>query len=265
MKITIPYILKRKAEGKKISMLTAYDHLFARIVDEAGIDIVLVGDSLCTVVQGNATTIPVTMDEMIYHTRMVSRGVANAVVVGDMPFLSYQNSVEEGIRNAGRFLKEGRAAAVKIEGGANVIDKVRGMISAGIPVMGHVGLLPQSFHQIGGYKVQGKDDVSAERIVSDAMLLESAGVFAIVLEGVPKGLAKRITELISIPTIGIGAGINCDGQVLVLYDLLGLLSQPHPKFVRPYLLLRDQILGAVRHFRDDVEAQKFPGNDESYH
>ena len=264
-KITIPDILRRKAEGKKITMLTAYDHLFARIVDEAGIDIVLVGDSLGAVVQGHATTIPVTMDEMIYHTRMVSRGVTHALVVGDMPFLSYQISVEEGIRNAGRFLKEGGASAVKVEGGANVIDKVKAMLSSGIPVMGHVGLLPQSVHQMGGYKVQGKDDASAERVLNDALMLEDAGVFAIVMEGIPEGLAKRITSTLSIPTIGIGAGSHCDGQVMVLYDLLGLLPQPMPKFVRQYASLREPCIEAIRKFREDVEGGRFPGADETYH
>ncbi len=264
-KITIPDIIRRKAEGKRITMLTAYDHLFARIVDEAGIDIILVGDSLGTVVQGHTTTLPVTMDEMIYHTRMVSRGVKNALVVGDMPFLSYQASVEDGIYNAGRFLKEGGAAAVKVEGGANVIDKVKAMISSGIPVIGHIGILPQSVHQMGGYKVQGKDDASAERVLNDALMLEDAGVFAIVMEGVPEGLAKRITDSVSIPTIGIGAGIHCVGQVLVLYDLLGLLPQPMPKFVKPYASLRDQCTEAIRRFKEDVENGRFPGKEESYH
>src|SRR3989304_366737 len=262
-KITIPDILRRKAEGKKITMLTAYDHLFARIVDEAGIDIVLVGDSLGAVAQGHATTIPVTMDEMIYHTRMVSRGVAHALVVGDMPFLSYQTSVEEGIRNAGRFLKEGGAAAVKVEGGANVIDKVKAMISSGIPVMGHVGILPQSVHQMGGDKVQGKDDASAERGLNDALMLDDAGGFAIVMEGIPEGLAKRITSTLSIPTIGIGPGSHCDGQVLVLSVLLGLLPQPMPKFVRQYASLREPCIEAIRKFREDVEGSRFPGSDET--
>ena len=263
-KITIPDIIKRKTEGKKISMLTAYDYLFARILDEAEIDIILVGDSLGTVVQGHSTTLPVTMDEMIYHTQMVSRGVSNALVVGDMPFLSYQTSVEEGVYNAGRFLKEGGAAAVKVEGGANVIDKVKAMISSGIPVMGHVGILPQTFHQMGGYKVQGKDDASAERIFNDALMLEEAGVFAIVMEGVPERLSNRITDAVSIPTIGIGAGINCDGQVLVLYDLLGLLPQPMPKFVRQYASMRAQCTESIKRFKSDVESGRFPAKEESY-
>lgn len=263
-RITIHDIIKRKAEGKKISMLTAYDYPFARIVDEAGVDIILVGDSLGTVVQGHSTTLPVTMDHMIYHTQMVSRGVRNALVIGDMPFLSYQASMEDGVYNAGRFLKEGGATAVKVEGGMNIIDKVKAMISSGIPVMGHVGILPQTIHKMGGYKVQGKDDASAERILNDALMLENAGVFAIVLEGVPEGLSKRITDAVSIPTIGIGAGINCDGQVLVLHDLLGLLPQPMPKFVRPYASLRGQSIEAIKKFREDIENGRFPGKDESY-
>jgi len=264
-KITIPEIMRRKGEGKKVTMLTAYDYTFARIVDEAGIDIVLVGDSLGTVVQGHSNTLPVTMDEMIYHTRNVSRGVENALVVADMPFLSYQTSIEDGVYNAGRFLKEGGAAAVKVEGGANIVDRVRAMIDSGIPVMGHVGMLPQTVHKIGGYKVQGKDDLSAERILNDARLLEEAGVFAIVMECIPEGLARRITDSLSIPTIGIGAGIHCDGQVLVLHDLLGLLPQPMPKFVRQYADLRSRCIEAVRKFKEDVEKGFFPGKEESYH
>lgn len=264
-RITIPEIIKRKAEGKKITMLTAYDFLFAQIVDEAGIDIILVGDSLGTVIQGQPTTLPVTMDEMIYHTRMVTRGVKNALVVGDMPFLSYQTSIEDAVYNAGRFLKEGGAAAVKMEGGANVINRVEAMISSGIPVMGHVGLLPQTIHQMGGYKVQGKDEASAERILKDVLMLEKAGVFAVVMEGIPEGLAKRITGSLTIPTIGIGAGISCDGQVLVLHDLLGLLPQPMPKFVRQYANLRELCTATIKRFKEDVESGLFPGRDESYH
>lgn len=264
-RITIPEIIKKKADGKKITMLTAYDHVFAQIVDEAGIDIVLVGDSLGIVIQGQTTTLPVTMDEMLYHTRIVNRGVKNAIVVTDMPFLSYQASIEGCVYNAGRFLKEGGASAVKVEGGADVIDKVRVMLAAGIPVMGHVGMLPQSVHHYGGYKVQGKDDASAERILNDALMLEEAGVFTIVLEAIPEGLAKKITDSLSIPTIGIGAGIHCDGQVLVLHDLIGLLSQPMPKFVRQYAHLREECIEAIKRFKEDVEGGRFPGKDESYH
>ena len=263
--MTVPEIIRKKADCRKITMLTAYDCLFARIVDEAGIDIILVGDSLGTVIQGHTTTLSVTMDEMIYHTRIVSRGVKNALLVADMPFMSYQASAADAVYNAGRFLKEGGAAAVKVEGGSAVGDMIKAIIAAGIPVMGHVGILPQSVHQTGGYKVQGKDEPSAEKILNDAIMLEDAGVFAVVMEGIPEALAKRITETLSIPTIGIGAGIHCDGQVLVLHDLLGLTPQPLPKFVKQYAVLRGLFADAVKRFKEDVESNKFPGNDESYH
>lgn len=264
-KITVPDILSRKHDGRKITMLTAYDYLFARLIDSAGIDIILVGDSLGTVIQGHHTTLPVTMDEMIYHTRLVSKGVENALVVGDMPFMSYQTSVSDAVYNAGRFLKEAGAEAVKVEGGTTAIDKIKAMIASGIPVMGHVGLLPQSVHQMGGYKVQGKEDTSAERIMSDAVMLDDAGVFAVVVEGIPAGLAAKITAAISVPTIGIGAGIDCDGQVLVMHDLLGLTPQPVPKFVRQFAALRGLCIDAVKRFKVDVENGKFPSDDESYH
>jgi 3-methyl-2-oxobutanoate hydroxymethyltransferase len=205
------------------------------------------------------------MDDMIYHTTIVSRAVENALVVGDMPFMSYQASVSDAVYNAGRFLKEGPAAAVKVEGGAAVIDKIRAIISSGIPVMGHVGLLPQSVHLMGGYKVQGKEDSSAEKILSDSIMLEDAGVFAVVLEGIPAGLASKISKTLTIPTIGIGAGIHCDGQVLVINDLLGLTQQPVPKFVRQYTAMREICTDAVRRFKEDVESGKFPSDDESYH
>ncbi len=263
-KITVPDIISRKHNGRKITMLTAYDYQFARLIDDAGIDIVLVGDSLGTVVQGHPTTLPVTMDEMIYHTKIVSRGVENALVVGDMPFMSYQASVSDAVCNAGRFLKEGAAAAVKVEGGSAVIDKIRAIIASGIPVMGHVGILPQSVHQMGGYKVQGREDSSAEKILSDSIMLEDTGVFAVVLEGIPAGLAEKITKILSIPTIGIGAGIHCDGQVLVINDLLGLTPKPLPKFVRQYAEMRGLCTEAVRRFKEDVESGKFPSKDESY-
>ncbi len=264
-KITVPDILSRKHDCRKITMLTAYDYLFARLIDSAGIDIILVGDSLGTVIQGHHTTLPVTMDEMIYHTRLVSKGVENALVVGDMPFMSYQTSVSDAVYNAGRFLKEAGAEAVKVEGGTTAIDKIKAMIASGIPVMGHVGLLPQSVHQMGGYKVQGKEDTSAERIMSDAIMLDDAGVFAVVVEGIPAGLATKITAAISVPTIGIGAGIDCDGQVLVMHDLLGLTPQPVPKFVRQFAALRGLCIDAVKRFKVDVENGKFPSDDESYH
>ena len=264
LKITVPDVISRKQDGRKITMLTAYDYTFARLIDEAGIDIILVGDSLGTVVQGHPTTLPVTMDEMIYHTKIVSRAVENALVVGDMPFMSYQISVSDAVYNAGRFLKEGAAAAVKVEGGSAVIEKTRAIIASGIPVMGHVGLLPQSVHQMGGYKVQGKEDSAAEKILSESLLLEDAGVFAVVLEGIPAGLGSKISNTLSIPTIGIGAGVHCDGQVLVIHDLLGLTPQPVPKFVRQYAAMRDICTDAIRRFKDDVESGKFPSDDESY-
>lgn len=264
LKITVPDIISRKQDGRKITMLTAYDYTFARLIDEAGIDIILVGDSLGTVVQGHPTTLPVTMDEMIYHTKIVSRAVENALVVGDMPFMSYQISVSDAVYNAGRFLKEGAAAAVKVEGGSAVIEKTRAIIASGIPVMGHVGLLPQSVHQMGGYKVQGKEDSSAEKILSESLLLEDAGVFAVVLECIPASLATKITNTLSIPTIGIGAGVHCSGQVLVIHDLLGLTPQPVPRFVRQYAAMRGICTDAVRRFKEDVETGKFPSDDESY-
>lgn len=245
-------------------MLTAYDFLFAKIVDESGIDLILVGDSLSVVVQGNANTLPVTMDEMIYHTRIVSRGVKTAVVLADMPFLSYQTSVSDAVRNAGRFLKEGNAIGVKLEGGSAVQRQIKAISEAGIPVMGHLGLTPQSIHQMGGYKVQGKDPKEAEKIMSDAFLIQEAGAFGLLLEGIPAALAKKITKSLSIPTIGIGAGVECDGQVLVLYDLLGLFDQFLPKFVRQYADLKGQAGEAIRRFKADVESGKYPSSDESY-
>src|SRR3989304_1818094 len=264
MPMTVPEIIKRKHDGRKITMLTAYDYQFARLIDEAGIDIVLVGDSLGTGVQGHPTTLPVTMDEMIYHTKIVSRGVENALVVGDMPFMSYQASVSDAVYNAGRFIKEGAAAAVKVEGGSAVIDKIRAIIASGIPVMGHVGLLPQSVHQMGGYKVQGREDSSAEKILSDSIMLEDAGVFAVVLEGIPAGLAEKITNSLSIPAIGIGAGVHCDGQVLVINDILGSPPAPLPNFRPAHIIEAGFTSDLGKLFKEDVENGKFPSDDESY-
>jgi len=264
MMITIPDLVQKKKLGKKITMVTAYDYLFARILDESDIDVVLVGDSLGVVVQGNANTLPVTMDEMIYHTRIVSRGVERALLLADMPFLSYQASVPEAVRNAGRLLKEGKAAGVKLEGGAAMIDRIRAMVDAGIPVMGHLGLTPQSVHQMGGYKLQGKDSKTAKKILADARLIEKAGAFGLLLEGIPAPLGKKITESLNIPTIGIGAGPCCDGQVLVLYDLLGLFDRFVPKFVRQYAQLKGTVQTAVRNFKKDVESGNFPSRNESY-
>jgi len=262
--VTIPDFRKRKAEGRKIVVVTAYDALFTRIAEEAGLEVLLVGDSLGVVVQGKKDTLSVTMDDMLYHTRLVAGAAQRALVIADMPFLSYQVSVEEAVRNAGRFLQAG-AAAVKLEGGAAVVDRVAAMTRFGIPVMGHLGMTPQSVHQYGGYKVQGKAAEQAEVLLSDARALEAAGAFAVVLEAVPAQLAETITQALAIPTIGIGAGPACDGQVLVLYDLLGLFEEFVPKFVKPYAHLRADALQALRRFREEVEQGKFPSDSESYH
>jgi 3-methyl-2-oxobutanoate hydroxymethyltransferase len=262
--MTIPDFRKRKAEGRKIVVVTAYDALFTRIAEEAGIEVLLVGDSLGVVVQGKKDTLSVTMEDMLYHTRLVAGAAQHALVIADMPFLSYQVSVEEAVRNAGRFLQAG-AAAVKLEGGAAVVDRVEAMTRFGIPVMGHLGMTPQSVHQYGGYKVQGKAADQAEVLLNDARALEAAGAFAMVLEAVPAKLAKTITQTLAIPTIGIGAGPSCDGQVLVLYDLLGLFDQFVPKFVKPYAHLRADALQALRRYREEVEQGKFPTDSESYH
>ncbi len=263
-KITIQDFFKKKAEGKKITMLTAYDYPFAKIVDEAGIDGIIVGDSLGMVVQGLENTLPVTMDEMIYHTKIVSRAVQNAMVIGDLPFMSYQSGVEEGIRNAGRFLKEAGATAVKIEGGAEVADHIRAMTRSDIPVMAHIGLTPQSIHRMGGYKVQGKTEESAKRLLEEAHIAEDAGAFSLLLEAIPMGLAERITKELSIPTIGIGAGPHCDGQVLVLHDVLGLFDRFLPKFAKRYTSLKDEALKAVKIYKEEIEEGVFPSKEQSF-
>ncbi len=264
MPFTINEFLQKKADGKKITMLTAYDYPFARIVDEAGIDVILVGDSLGMVVQGLENTLPVTMDEMIYHTKLVSRAVNNAMVIGDMPFMSYQTGIDEAVRNAGRFLKEGGAVAVKMEGGSEIVPKISAMAKSDIPVMAHIGLTPQSIHRMGGYKVQGKTDEAAERLVEDAIAVQEAGAFSLLLEAIPMGLAKRITSELSIPTIGIGAGPHCDGQVLVLHDVIGMFERFVPKFVKRYADLGKEAMQAIRTFRDEVEQGKFPSPDQSF-
>jgi len=263
-KVTIDYILKKKIQKQKITMLTAYDYTFAKIVDEAGIDIILVGDSLAMVVQGLDNTLPVSMDEMIYHTKMVARAVKRAMVVGDMPFMSYQISIENAIFNGGRFLKEAGACAVKIEGGSEVANKVKAMVKADIPVMAHIGLTPQAIHKMGGYKVQGKTEEAQKQLIEDAKILQDAGAFCIVLEAVPMELAKKITEILDIPTIGIGAGPYCDGQVLVLHDLLGLFDRFVPKFVKKYVNLKEESLKAIKNFIKEVETGKFPSEQYSF-
>ncbi|HXY54829.1 MAG TPA: 3-methyl-2-oxobutanoate hydroxymethyltransferase [Nitrospirota bacterium] len=263
-KITILDIYKKKAESKKITVLTAYDFPTAQIVDQAGIDIILVGDSLGMVVQGVASTLPVTMDEMLYHTKLVSRATQSAMVVGDMPFLSYQTSVSDAVLNAGRFLKEAGAEAVKLEGGTQMADVIRAIVNAGIPVLAHIGLTPQYVHALGGFKVQGKDEEAREKILADASAVQDAGAFAVVLEAMPASLAKEIHDILRIPTIGIGAGPDCDGQVLVIHDLLGLFDRFTPKFVKKYVNLKDQALKAVKEYRQDVEDGKFPAEEHSF-
>ena len=263
-KITIPDIITLKQTGKKITALTAYDYLMAGMLDGAGIDIILVGDSLGMVVAGHSNTLPVSMDQMIYHTNIVSRAVKHALVVGDMPFMSYQASMEQGIENAGRFLKEAGAEAVKIEGGRIVLPLVEKLIQLGIPVMGHLGLLPQSIHKYGSYKLQGKDPEVASQIKEDALMLQNAGCFSIVLEKIPVNLAREISQSLSIPTIGIGAGPHCDGQILVSYDMLGIFDQFKPRFVRRYANLADQMRAAFQNYIKDVRSGTFPTEDESF-
>jgi 3-methyl-2-oxobutanoate hydroxymethyltransferase len=263
-KVTIQDLLKKKKEKKKITMITAYDYPFARIVDEAGIDAIIVGDSLGMVIQGLENTLPVTMDEMIYHTRIVSRTVQNSMVIGDLPFMSYQAGIEEGVRNAGRFLKEAGATAVKIEGGAEVAGHIRAMTRSDIPVMAHIGLTPQSIHRMGGYKIQGRTEESAKKLIEEAHIVEDAGAFSLLFEAIPLGLAQKITEEISIPTIGIGAGPYCDGQVLVLHDVLGLFDRFLPKFARRYTNLREEALRAIRLYKEEVEEEKFPSEENSF-
>ncbi len=260
----IPDLQRYKREKKKVIVVTAYDALFTRILEQAGIEAILVGDSLGMVVQGKPNTLSVTMEDMLYHTKLVAGAAQQALVIGDMPFMSYQASKEDALRNAGRFLQVG-AQAVKLEGGAAMVDRVEAMTRVGIPVVGHLGMTPQSVNQYGGYKVQGKEKNQAKVLLEDAKALEAAGAVAIVLEAIPVGLAKRITEQIGIPTIGIGAGPHCDGQVLVLYDLLGMFDDFVPKFVKPYAHLKADALQALRRYKEEVEQGKFPTDHESYH
>jgi 3-methyl-2-oxobutanoate hydroxymethyltransferase len=262
MAVTVRDLRAFKERGERFVMLTAYDFPTGQILDEAGVPVILVGDSLAQNVLGYDTTLPVTLEEMLHHTRAVARGAKHALIVGDMPFLSYQTSLEEGIRNAGRFLKEAGAHAVKLEG--HMYELAAALVDRGIPVMGHLGLTPQSVHAMGGYRVQGRSEEDAERILDEAQSLEKSGIFSLVLEGVPSGLAKRITEAVSVPTIGIGAGPFCDAQVLVLTDLLGIGGGKYPKFAKPYANLRATITEAVEAFRDDVVSGTFPDEAHSY-
>ena len=264
MRVTISDIKDMKSRGEKIPMITAYDYTSARIVEEAGVPIILVGDSLGQVMLGYDSTLPVTMDDMIHHTKAVARGSKSALIVGDMPFMSYQASTSEALRNAGRFLQKGGAQTVKLEGGVSMADTVHRMVSSGIPVMGHIGLTPQSVNQLGGYKVQGKTLKAAVRLMEDARALEDAGAFALVLECVPASLAGLITQRLSIPTIGIGAGRECDGQVQVFHDMLGLLADFVPKHAKRYGNLGETIACAVAEYVSEVRDQSFPGPEHSY-
>lgn len=257
-RVTVRALQEKKSRGEKIAMVTATDFSWSSVVDRAGADVILVGDSLAQVALGYETTLPVTMDEMLVFTRAVANGATRALLVSDMPFLSFQTSGEEARRNAGRFLKEGGAAAVKLEGGVEVAETVRGIVSMGVPVMGHVGLTPQSVHAFGGYRVQGKDPERAKEIIDGAMALEEAGAFAIVLEGMPSSLARKITASLKVPTIGIGAGSGCDGQVLVLHDILGLFHEFTPSFVKRYAELGEAAEKAVGEFCKEVREGVFP-------
>ncbi len=259
-KITVTTLFEMKAEGQKIINLTAYDYPFAKLFDECGVHVILVGDSVGNVVQGENSTLPVTMDQMIYHTRIVSKAVSRAMVIGDMPFMSYQTSVRDAVSNAGRFLKETGASGVKLEGGATVSPIIRAISDAGIPVQAHIGLTPQSVHQMGGYKVQRDED----RLLADAREVEAAGAFSVVLEGIPAPIAEKITQTLRIPTIGIGAGPDCDGQVLVMHDLLGLTDRRVAKFVKQYANLIEEARRAVTAFAREVEDGTFPGEEHCY-
>ena len=261
---TILDIQRLYSEGRKITMLTAYDYPMARLLDRSGIDIILVGDSLGTVMAGHDTTLPVTLDEMIYHTRTVARGTSNALLVADMPFLSYQVDIPEARRNAGRLVKEGRAQAVKLEGGVHVQGTIRAIVDMDVPVMGHVGLTPQSVHRMGGFRVQGRLEEQAEKILADARAVEDAGAFSIVLEGVPMDLAKQISAELHIPTIGIGAGVHCDGQVLVTHDMIGLCDKFAPKFVKKYVDLDEILSRAFGAYIEDVKNGCFPDDEHSF-
>ena len=264
MRVSITQIREMKQKGEKIAMLTAYDYATAKLIEGAGIPLILVGDSLGMVVLGYESTIPVTMDEMIHHTKAVVRGTTQALIVGDMPFMTYQVSVDDALRNAARFIQEGGAQTIKLEGGENMAETVKRLVSAGIPVMGHIGLTPQSIHQLGGFKVIGKTPEAAVRLINDAKALDEAGVFAIVLECVPEPLSKLITEKVSVPTIGIGAGKYCDGQVQVISDLLGLYTDFVPKHAKQYARLFETIRSATADYIAEVQTGAFPTEKQSY-
>lgn len=263
-KVTVIDLQSYKTSGKPISMLTAYDYTGALLVDKSGVDAILIGDSLGMVIMGLESTVAVTMEEMLHHCRAVARGAKYAHLIGDMPFLSYQVDIGEAIRNAGRMLKEGNVDSVKLEGGREMASTIRGIVDAGIPVMGHIGLTPQSISKLGGFRAQGRTASAARRLVDDALALEDAGCYAIVLEAVPAPVAAVITRRIQIPTIGIGAGPNCDGQVLVFHDVLGLYDKVQPRFVKQYMQLQQPIIDAFVAFRDDIENHKFPTIEHSF-
>ncbi len=263
-RVTVSVIKDRKVKGIPITMLTAYDYAMAKMLDSAQIDMILVGDSLGNVVLGYDSTLPVTMEDMIHHAKAVCRGTQNTMVVVDMPFMSYQVSVTEALQNAGRLLKETGAQAVKVEGGVEIVEAVKAIVRAGIPVVGHLGLTPQSIHQLGGFKVQGKDEETAKKLIDDAKLLVEAGVFAVVLECVPEKLAAKITQMIAVPTIGIGAGNGCDGQVLVVNDMFGMYSEFTPKFVKKFANLQALMLEAIMEYKQEVMARTFPAKEHTF-
>lgn len=263
-KVTTHTLVKMKAAGEKISMITAYDFSFAKIFDSAGIDVILVGDSASNVMAGHETTLPLTLDQMIYHAQSVVRGIHRCLIVVDMPFGTYQSNSDIALASAIRIMKETGGHSLKMEGGKDIVDSVRKIVAAGIPVMGHLGLTPQSIYKFGTYTVRAKEEVEANKLREDALLLQDAGCFAIVLEKIPAALAKEVSESLHIPTIGIGAGVHCDGQVLVMHDMLGINTAFKPRFLRQYLNLHEQVTGAVQQYIADVKAQDFPNNEESY-
>ncbi len=263
-RITTHTLMMMKSEGQKISMLTAYDYSFAKIIDESGIDVILVGDSASNVMAGHETTLPITLDQMIYHAQSVVRGVKRCLIVVDLPFGAYQGNTKEALASAIRIMKETGGHSVKLEGGDEVLESIKRIISAGVPVMGHLGLTPQSIYKFGTYQVRAKEDAEAAKLKADALKLQDAGCFAIVLEKIPAELAREVSESLSIPTIGIGAGGHCDGQVLVMHDMLGINHEFKPRFLRQYANLYDTISGAVRHYIDDVRSGEFPNETEQY-